>query len=95
MTKKTRRKIDAALKVKIALEAVREHGQFPTNKPVQAVPLRGSISKGTPRDCIFGNKAREDRVSCVAPQFGARWSRLAPAGNVTCPKKALTIVDRD
>ena len=58
-------------------------------------PKMGSISKGTPRDCIFGNKAREDRVSCVAPQFGARWSRLAPAGNVTCPKKALTIVDRD
>ena len=44
MTKKTRRKIDAALKAKIALEAVREHGQFPTNNPVQAVPLRGSIS---------------------------------------------------
>jgi len=41
------------------------------------------------RNCIFGNKAREDRVSCLAEQFSASWSRLAPAGRCDMSKKGF------
>src|SRR6202043_4189180 len=35
------------------------------------------------------NKAREDRVSCLAAQFGASWSRSAPAGRCDMSKKGF------
>jgi hypothetical protein len=39
------------------------------------------------RNCIFGNKAREDRVSCLAAQLS--WSRLAPAERCDMSKKSF------
>jgi hypothetical protein len=48
--------------------------------------------KGTDREIVFfGNKAREDRVSCLAAQFGASWSRsrLAPAGRCDMSRKGF------
>ena len=41
------------------------------------------------RNCIFGNKAREDRVSCLAAQFSDSWSRRAPAGRSDMSKKSF------
>ena len=37
---------------------------------------------------VFGNKARDGRVSCLAAQFGAIWSRSAHRESVTWLKKA-------
>jgi hypothetical protein len=32
---------------------------------------------------LFGNKARGDRVSCLAAQLGANWCRSAPHGEIS------------
>ena len=56
------------------------------------------FERGNPRIeklYIFGNKARDGRVSGLAAQFGAIWRRSAHRESQTWPEKALRIVDRD